>query len=134
MSAKKLSGLMAKFRLREIIAFGFVGGLATITHYLFALIANEWLQLPLYLANLIGYLFAVGVSFIGHSKVTFQVDMNHVLLRRFCLMSIATFGLSEVLLWSLESGLELQSRIVMLIVVVTIPAISYLLNKFWVYR
>ena len=125
---------MAKFRLREIIAFGFVGGLATITHYLFALIANEWLQLPLYLANLIGYLSAAGVSFIGHSKVTFQVDMNHVLLRRFCLMSIATFGLSEVLLLSLENGLNLQSRIVMLIVVVTIPAMSYLLNKFWVYR
>ena len=134
MPVKTLFSFVAKFRLREIIAFGFVGGLATSTHYLFALIANEWLELPLYLANLIGYLFAVGVSFIGHSKVTFQVDMNHVLLRRFCLMSIATFGLSEVLLLSLENGLNLQSRIVMLIVVVTIPAISYLLNKFWVYR
>lgn len=134
MSAKTLADFIAKFRLREVIAFGFVGGLATVTHYVCALTANEWLQLPLYLANLIGYLCAVGVSFIGHSKVTFQVDMSHSLFRRFCLMSVATFGLSEVLLWSLESGLELQSRIVMLIVVVTIPAISYLLNKFWVYR
>ena len=129
-----LSSFITKFRLREIIAFGLVGGLATFTHYCGALLSNEWLQLPLYIANLIGYLCAVGVSFIGHSKVTFQVDMNHVLLRRFCLMSIATFGLSEVLLWSLESGLEMESRIVMLVVVVTIPAISYLLNKFWVYR
>ena len=129
-----LKNIWAKFHLREIIAFGFVGGLATITHYFCALISHEWLQLPLYIANLTGYLCAVGMSFIGHSKLTFQVNMSHSLFRRFILMSVATFGFSELLLWSLESGLQLPARIVMLAVVFTIPVISYLLNRFWVYR
>lgn len=134
MCANSLSSFMAKFKLREIIAFGLVGGLATVTHYVCAMISNEWLAVELYLANLIGYLCAVGVSFIGHSKMTFQMDMSRALFRRFFLMSVATFGFSELLLWCLETGLELPARIVMLVVVITIPVISYLLNKFWVYR
>lgn len=134
MCANSLSSFMTKFKLREIIAFGLVGGLATVTHYACAMISNEWLAVELYLANLIGYLCAVGVSFIGHSKLTFQVSMNHALFKRFCLMSVTTFLLSELLLWLLESGLQLQARIVMMVVVITIPLISYLLNKFWVYR
>lgn len=134
MPIRTISSFIAKFRLREVIAFGFVGGMATVTHYVCAMASNELLSTPLYLANLIGYLCAVGVSFVGHSKVTFQQDMSQALFRRFCIMSVTTFGLSELLLWFLESGLQLQARIVMLIVVVTIPAISYLLNKFWVYR
>lgn len=134
MPANTLSQLWQKIQWRELIAFGFVGGMATLTHYVGALVSHEILNLELFLANLVGYLCAVGVSFIGHSKLTFQVDMNNALFRRFCIMSVATFGLSEVLLWGLESGLQLHARIVMLIVVVTIPLISYLLNKFWVYR
>lgn len=134
MSVKSLSNLMAKFHFREVIAFGFVGGLATVTHYVCAIISNELLSIELYLANIIGYLCAVGVSFIGHSKLTFQQNMNQALFRRFCIMSVATFALSELLLCYLESGLMLPTRIVMLIVVVTIPVISYLLNKFWVFQ
>jgi putative flippase GtrA len=54
--------------------------------------------------------------------------------RRFMTVSIAAFLASEALLAGLEAGLQLPHRLSLAIVVLIIPAISFLLNKLWVYR
>lgn len=50
------------------------------------------------------------------------------------MVSIATFLASEGLLAGLEAGLHLPHRRSLAVIVLTIPAISFLLNKLWVYR
>jgi hypothetical protein len=47
---------------------------------------------------------------------------------------VSTFLFSECILRILEKSTQLDHRISIGIVVVTIPVISYILNKFWVYK
>lgn len=120
--------------IKEIFFFGVVGVFATVTHYICALMAHEQVHLNLYAANLVGYLCAVAVSFIGHSLLTFNVGLKLKFLGPFVLVSVSTFLFSECILWILEKSIQLDHRISIGIVVVTIPVISYILNKCWVYK
>lgn len=120
--------------LRQLVIFGLVGVAATLTHYSIALLSHEVLGLHLYVANPVGYICAVGVSFFGHGRWTFRVDLGMGVFRRFVIVSITTFLASQAILVGLEAGLDLPHRLSLGVVVLTIPLISFLLNKLWVYR
>lgn len=120
--------------LRQLLVFGMVGVVATITHYLVALACHELLDVNLYGANLAGYGTAVAVSYVGHGRLTFQTELNQSVLQRFLVVSLAAFFASEGLLAALEAGLQLPHRVSLAVVVMIIPAISFVLNKLWVYR
>lgn len=120
--------------LRQLVVFGLVGIVATAAHYLVALGCHEALGLNLYAANLAGYSSAVTVSYIGHGKLTFQAVLNQAVLQRFLIVSLSAFCASEGLLAALEAGFQLPHRLSLAIVVLIIPAISFVLNKLWVYR
>lgn len=120
--------------LRQLFCFGVVGVAATLTHYLIALSAHELAGISVYVANLLGYITAMAVSYFGHGLLTFRVTLTRVTLQRFVVASVSTFLFSEALLWALESGTTLSSRVTLSIVVVSVPVVSFLLNKFWVYR
>jgi hypothetical protein len=49
-------------------------------------------------------------------------------------VSISTFSASAGILAGLEEGLDIPHRVSLGVVVLTIPIISFLLNKLWVYR
>lgn len=120
--------------LRQLLVFGMVGVVATATHYLVALACHEGLGINLYAANLAGYGTAVALSYIGHGKLTFQAVLNQSVLQRFLAVSLAVFLTSEGLLAALEAGLQLPHRLSLAVVVLIIPCITFVLNKFWVYR
>ncbi len=120
--------------LRQLVCFGIVGVAATLTHYLMALGSHEGLGLNLYAANLMGYVTAMTVSFYGHGWLTFRVELTRATLQRFVIASVSTFLSSELLLWALETGTDLSHRITLSIVVISVPLVSFVLNKFWVYR
>ena len=120
--------------IRQLVCFGLVGVTATLTHYFIALGSHEGLHIDLYLANLIGYLTAMAVSYLGHGLLTFQVRLTRQTLHRFAIASFSTFLFSEVLLWVLENGTDLPHRITLSAVVLCVPIVSFLLNKLWVYR
>ncbi len=124
----------ASRHLREIFCFGLIGIAATLVHYLVALLAIEVIHINIYLGNLTGYLCALGVSYFGHGKVTFRATLSHTVFRRFACVSLLTFCASELLLAGLENSLHLPHRIAMAIVVTCVPAVSFALNKFWVYQ
>ena len=128
-----LNKLHKRELLRQILVFGVVGVCATLTHYLVALGSVTYLSIPVYLANLLGYLTAVGVSLYGHARFSFKMTVNKSLLNKFILVSVGTFLGSEILLFVMESELSLPHEISLGVVVVTIPVISFILNKFWVF-
>lgn len=120
--------------LRQVAVFGLVGVAATATHYVVALLCHEGAGVNLYFSNLAGYATAVAVSYVGHGVLTFQVRLSREVFRRFILVSVATFLASEGILAALEEQAGLPHRVSLAVVVLTIPAISFLLNKLWVYR
>lgn len=118
----------------ELLIFCIVGVIATLTHYFSALLVHEVLNWPLWLCNIFGYLSAVSVSYIGHGKFTFKAKHSTTLLQRFTLVSIATVSLSELLLILLEIGLNWPAQLTLLIIATTIPTLSYLFNRLWVFK
>ena len=126
--------MLNKKVLRQLFVFGVIGVLATVTHYVVAISAHEALLINIYTANLLGYCVAVFVSYVGHGKLTFQVALSHMVFLRFVAVSVSAFLSSEFILVALEQYLNFPHRISMLVVVAIIPVLSFLFNKFWVYR
>lgn len=120
--------------MREIVLFGVVGILATLTHYLSAVFAVEFFGWDVMIANVFAYCVAVGVSFFGHSILTFRATMSRDRFIKFALVSLSALAVSQGLLWLLTYGGFFGHRINMLAVVAVVPVYSYVLNKFWVYK
>ncbi|WP_018415424.1 GtrA family protein [Teredinibacter turnerae] len=118
----------------QLAIFGVVGVSATLTHYFVALLSHERALVPLYLANILGYCAAVAISFFGHGKLTFRRELDLGVFLRFVVVSITTLGVSELLLFIMETWLVLSHRISLAVVVCTIPVITFLLSKLWVFR
>jgi len=118
----------------QLVVFGVVGVTATLTHYFMALFSHEIMTLSLYVANFLGYVSAVMVSFFGHGRFTFQQKLSWGVFARFALVSVGTFGCSELILLALESYFSLSHRISLGVVVCTIPIITFVLSKLWVFR
>ncbi len=126
--------LISKTQVLEVAAFALVGGLATATHYLVALLLIERLGVGIYSANVAAYSTALGVSFFGHSLLTFRVALQKKVFLRFIGFSVVVFLFSQAILWLAQMAFPDSHRISMAIVVVLIPAVSYLVNKFLVYK
>lgn len=120
--------------LRQLAVFGAIGVSATLTHYFVALFTHNYLAFSLYLANLSGYCTAVAISYFGHGRLTFRRELNWKVFCRFVLVSLSTLGLSELLLLALETWLQLHHALSLGIVVCTIPVITFILSKLWVFR
>jgi putative flippase GtrA len=114
--------------------FGIVGAAATATHYVVALLAHQAAALNLYVANLLGYGCAVGISFFGHGKLTFQTPLSERAFGRFVIVSVSGLFLSEAMLAVLRHGWHFSATVSLAVVVMLVPALSFTLNKFWVYR
>jgi putative flippase GtrA len=126
--------VLSKTTLRQLLVFGAIGAIATLTHYLTALLVFEAIGVNLYVANLVGYGCALGVSYVGHGMFTFRVVLRGDVFRRFVVVSVATFLGSEALLAVLQSGFGLAPRVALAAVVLAIPAVTFVLHKCWVYR
>lgn len=118
----------------QIIKFAVVGGLATLIHYLVAVLCIELLLLPALLANAVAYITAVGCSYFGHTFFTFQAQHSTQSAIKFIIVSLSAFALSQAILQTLTIYSTLGHRFILLIVVFSIPAFSFVLNKYWVYK
>lgn len=123
-----------KHYLREVSTFGAIGVFATLTHYFLTLACYEILSVNIYAANLVGFLCALTASCIGHAKLTFRVNLNRAIIKRFTIATVFIFISSQLILALLEETTGTSHRISIGIIVVFIPITSYFLNKFWVYK
>lgn len=120
--------------MRELIVFAAVGIGATFTHYTVALLLVEFSGTAVLIANVIAYCSAVAVSFFGHSLFTFKVALSQARLAKFVVVSLAALCLSQALLAFLMATARFDYRVNLIFVVAFVPVVSYLLNKFWVYK
>lgn len=117
-----------------MVRFGAVGGLATLTHVLVAIVAEAALVLAPQLANLAGYLVAVLVSYTGHALVTFKAPVQSAArFLRFILVSLLGLATSSATVWVTTGVLGLAFPVAMLCVAVAVPVVTYLGMRFWVF-
>jgi len=124
---------LSKELIRQLLVFGCVGVAATATHYFIALGANSFGQVDLYLANILGYVSAVAISYFGHGRFTFKQTLNWTIFTRFVVVSLGALGASELLLLALQKTFAPPEYISLAVVVCTIPVLTFVMSKLWVF-
>lgn len=114
--------------MREVSTFAAVGVAATLTHLVVAWLAHGFGFSPQG-ANFLGWFVAVGVSFLGHARLTFRVGGPlFPYLPRFLLLSGVAFILSAAIIaFCEEVGLPFWTGLAM--VGLTIPPASYAIQR-----
>lgn len=120
--------------LGELFRFGIVGITATLTYVGASFFAASTGFSP-YLANLVGYLASVAISYFGHAVITFRSSKPHsVQGPKFVAVSCLTYGLTNLIVFAVVDLMEHSFMAATLAVACSIPAITWLLSRFWVFR
>ena len=115
--------------------FAVMGVLATLVHVCAAYLANLVQDLNPFAANLIGFLCAFWVSYLGNFHWTFRGSAGHAVhVRRFAISSALCFLLSNGIVAFIHSLLHLPFIVALSAIAVFIPPLSFALAKFWAFR
>ena len=120
---------------QQVPLFAIVGTAATLTHVVAALAARELAGLSPLQANFVGYLAAVGVSYLGNARFTFRrAVLQGPQFARFVVVSLAGLALTQALTWLLVEELGWPFWAGLAVVAVAVPALSFLLQRLWAFR
>ena len=119
----------------ELVRFGVVGVAALLVHL--ASVALWWVPagLPPLVANVLAFLLAFSVSYLGHRHLTFRA--GHVAHRqslpRFFVVAGLGFAVNESLYFLLLHYTRLDYRLALLIVLGMVAAMTFILGKWWAF-
>lgn len=128
-----LGGAGGQFVRYAITGFG-VTALAAAVYWILA----TWLRLPPLLANLVGYLVAVTLGYVIHSRWSFRGHgrRDDVLrtTRRFFVASLISLAMNSVWVWLLTGWLAGPTWWPILPIMVVTPVAMFWLNRLWVFE
>ena len=119
----------------QFLKFGFVGGIATLVHMLIGvtLVHSGW---PALAANLVSFVIAFVVSFMGHYGFSFSNQEKEIAtsLKRFAVVACAGFVINEKLLALLIGWVPLP-HIASLVVSTGVAAlVTFFASRNWAFR
>lgn len=121
--------------VRQLSRFGAVGLVATGVHVGVGLGLNYGLGVVPLLANLVAFLTALGVSFIGQTRLTFPgARADGVAFARFTFVAVTGLGLNQAIVWVVTSALGRPYWLALVIIIATVPWITFALLKLWALR
>jgi len=118
----------------QIAKFGIVGVIATTIHILTAYFVQKT-GVAEQLANFAGFLCAATFSFCGNLFFTFRAKGSfRDYIKRFVVVSGSNYFASAGLIFVLTQKLGFPFEVSLLGMILTIPAISFLVQKLWVFK
>lgn len=87
-------------------------------------------------ASVIGHLCAGVISYLGHLHFSFALrgERHRTFLWRFIIIAILAFALNILLTWLLTVVMGASYLISIAAVMILIPLLNYVCNRFWVFR
>jgi putative flippase GtrA len=129
-----LAHVLQRPGFRQGATFVLVGGAATSTHVVTALLAQHLLAVSPTTANLMGYSTAVLVSYLGNAGLTFGRQLLHgPQFLRFIVVSLAGLALSQSLTLLCVNLLHLPFAIALIPIVTLVPICSFVLSKVYAF-
>jgi putative flippase GtrA len=120
---------------RQGLVFAIVGASATAVHAGVAFLAKQQLHMSAIEATTTAYCVAVGVSYFGNARFTFRRAVLHgPQMARFAVVSLSGLLLNLALTWLLVNRLGLPFWFGLGVVVVAIPALSFVASRLWAFR
>jgi putative flippase GtrA len=118
----------------SLLRFGLVGGAASATYVVVALLAARAGVTP-QTANIIGVVASTTVSFLGHLFYSFRRDrITRAYLIRFLILSVAVYAFSSAGTHIGVAWFGWPYWAVVLAVAATIPLFTWTAGRFWVFR
>ncbi|MGA0607959.1 GtrA family protein [Phenylobacterium sp. VNQ135] len=120
--------------VRQAAVFAAVGAAATGTHVAAALAFRHLAGLDPLTANLLAYLCAVGVSYLGNARLTFGRPALHGgQFLRFLVVSLFGLGVTQGLTWLLVEQAGWPFAAGLAVVAVVTPAATFTASKLWAF-
>lgn len=86
-------------------------------------------------ANLVAFSSAVGVSFLGQTRLTFpNATADSAAFARFASVAITGLALNQAIVWIVTSAFHGPYWLALAIIVSTVPGLTFVLLKFWALR
>ena len=123
--------------LGQLIRFGITGALVTgLGVGVYAIVALLLLWHP-QLGNFLAYAVAMATGYVLHSKWSFRdhgAERTHRTKVRFVIVSLISYALNSFWVWLLYSHLDLHRAVPIVPMLFVTPAVTFLLNRQWVFR
>ncbi len=111
-----------------------VGLLATLMHVTVAFTVHAHLGTTPQIANFVGFLSSVLLSYFGHANFTFGVTINHKIhLPRFVLLALIGLSVSSLITQVVVAQLGLPFAYAMGMVALIVPMATFVGAKFWAF-
>jgi putative flippase GtrA len=124
----------ARTLVRQGGTYAVVGLAATAVHALMSLAARAGLGASAVEATLVGYVCSVGVSYLGNARFTFGRPALHgPQFVRFLAVSLTGLAANVAITWLLVNRLGWPFKAALAVVVVVIPALSFVAAKLWAF-
>lgn len=121
--------------LGQISRFGFVGVAATAVHVAVGLALHNGLGIAAFWANLVAFGCALGVSFLGQTRLTFPgAASDGAAFLRFAAVAVTGLGLNQAIVWTVVSAFGGPYWLALAIIVATVPWVTFALLKLWALR
>lgn len=121
--------------LRRVGVFGLVGSAAFATHYSVVLVLVP-LGLQALVSNIVGFLCAFALSYVGHGTWTFPPTVHRDrrrALHRFLGVAVLGFVVNELLFWAFLRWTDLPYQIALIVVLTIVAGETLLLSKHWAF-
>lgn len=123
--------------LAQLVRFVISGGTVTALGLgVYALVALVFRWHP-QVGNVLAYLVAMGTGYVMHSQWSFRghgAERTHATKIRFVIASLISFALNSSWVWLLYTHLQLGRAAPMVPMLFVTPAVTFLLNRQWVFR
>ncbi|MGZ8261848.1 MAG: GtrA family protein [Methylotenera sp.] len=121
---------------KELVIFVMVGASAALVHLVIVwLLVNFDLLLPLQ-ANIVGFLGAVNVSYLGHSRFTFNYNRKLCIrtFAKFFSIAMASFLINQTAYYYGLKWFGYQFYLpILTIVLVAVALFTFFFSKFWAF-
>ena len=120
--------------LGEMVRFGVIGIVATFVHVGMVVFLVEVPDLEPVWANVLAFLTALSVSYFGNFHWTFAAEGQHGRrVPRFVCTQTFGFASSQTIMFVVVEVLRMHYGIALTAVLMTVPLVSYLLSRKWVF-
>jgi len=120
----------------QLLRFGLVGAAAAATHFAVAVACVRLAQIDPQFANVLGFLVAFAVSFLGQWRWTFAGQAAPIgrALPSFFGVSILGFVTNALSYRWLLTHTTLRYDVALALVLVGVAALTFVLSRFWAFR
>lgn len=124
-----------KALIRQITTFGAAGVIATLVHVVIGLSLNRLTGLTPFTANLIAFPAATCVTLLSNSRLTFRGHGGGAASHAKALATVL-FGLAlnQLIVVVVVDWLSLPYEAALVVIIAAVPAMTFLLFKFWAFR